>query len=317
MENTFNGKILLITGGTGSFGTAMLQEMLRTNIKQIRILSRDQTKQHSMKQKYHDNRISYYIGDVRDIQSISSAFQGVDYVFHAAAMKQVPSCQQFPLQAIKTNILGSINVLQCAIKNDIQKIILLSTDKSVQPINTMGMTKALLQKLGIHYSRKSKTKICITRYGNVMATRGSVIPIFIQQAKNNIPITITDPNMTRYLMSLQQAIKLVLLALQIGDTGQIFVQKSPASTVIDLAQSIIDIFQSKSQVIVVGVRAGEKTHETLISQSEIKHVREFKQYYIIDKSNQYSGLTSAYTSETTHRLTTSELKGALLKLGIL
>jgi len=257
----FKDKIIIITGGTGSFGNAVLNRFLNTDIKEIRIFSRDEKKQDDMRKYYNNPKIKFYIGDVKDYDSVVNAMVGADYVFHAAALKQVPSCEFFPIQAVKTNILGAENVIKSAIANSVKKLIVLSTDKAVYPINAMGMSKALMEKVMIAYSRQQPengTVLCGTRYGNVMASRGSVIPLFIEQIKDHKPITITDPEMTRYLMSLEEAVELVIYAYQNGSQGDIFVQKSPACTIQDLAQALIELFEAKTEIKIIGTRHGEK-----------------------------------------------------------
>ena len=262
----FKNKTLLITGGTGSFGNAVLRKFLNTDIGEIRIFSRDEKKQDDMRQFYKDPKIKYYIGDVRDKNSIDIAMQGVDYVFHAAALKQVPSCEFFPAEAVRTNVLGCENVLDSALQYNVKKVIVLSTDKAVYPINAMGMTKALSEKVMVAKSRNiqnSDTIFCGTRYGNVMASRGSVIPLFVNQIKTNRDITITDPAMTRYMMTLEDAVDLVIFAFENGKNGDIFIQKSPAATVADLAQALKELYHATSSIKIIGTRHGEKLYETL------------------------------------------------------
>ena len=265
-------KILLITGGTGSFGNAVLDKFLNTEIKEIRIFSRDEKKQHDMRIKYSSSKLKFYIGDVRNFDSISSAMINVDYVFQAAALKQVPSCEFFPMEATYTNIIGTHNVIKSAVHNKVKKIICLSTDKAAYPINAMGISKAMMEKVAIAESRNidaNKTVVCVTRYGNVMASRGSVIPHFVNQIKSNLPLTITDPKMTRFLMSLDDAVNLVMYAFENGNQGDLFVQKSPASTIKDLAIALQEIFKTKSKIQVIGARHGEKLYETLCTVEEI------------------------------------------------
>ncbi|NVO11242.1 MAG: polysaccharide biosynthesis protein [Bacteroidales bacterium] len=324
----FDNKTLLITGGTGSFGNAVLKRFLNTEIKEIRIFSRDEKKQDDMRRYYNDKKIKYYIGDVRDYNSIKSAMIGVDYVFHAAALKQVPSCEFYPSQAVQTNIIGSENVANAAIAKGVKKFVSLSTDKAVYPVNAMGISKAMMEKIIIASSRISeKTVFCCTRYGNVMASRGSVIPLFIQQAKENKILTVTDPAMTRYLMSLDDSVDLVLFAFQHGNSGDIFVQKSPSSTVGDLAQAIIELFKSKSRIGVIGTRHGEKLYETLLSREEMVKAQDMGDYYRVPSDNRdlnydsffVEGIveTSAkddYTSHNTTILTIPQIKELLLKL---
>lgn len=324
----YKNKILLITGGTGSFGNAVLKQFLDTDIKEIRIFSRDEKKQDDMRRYYNNSKIKYYIGDVRDFKSINSAMVGVDFVFHAAALKQVPSCEFYPSQAVLTNILGSENVANAAIFNKVKRFISLSTDKAVYPINAMGISKAMMEKIIIASSRiASDTVFCCTRYGNVMASRGSVIPLFIKQAKENNIITVTDPAMTRFLMSLEESVELVLFAFQNGTPGDIFVKKAPASTVGDLAQAIIELFNSESKVGVIGTRHGEKLYETLLSREEKVKAQDMGSYFRVPSDNRdlnYDGYfvdgkveTSAsedFTSHNTNLLTVPEIKEVLLKL---
>jgi len=324
----FEKKTILITGGTGSFGNAVLHRFLDTDIKEIRIFSRDEKKQDDMRKYYNNPKIKFYIGDVRDYDSVDNAMLGVDYVFHAAALKQVPSCEFFPVQAVRTNILGAENVIKAAIANNAKKLIVLSTDKAVYPINAMGMSKALMEKVMIAYSRQQPangTILCGTRYGNVMASRGSVIPLFIEQIKSGKPITITDPEMTRYLMSLEEAVELVIYAYQNGQQGDIFVQKSPACTIKDLAQALIELFEAKTTIKIIGTRHGEKKHETLVNREEMAKAIELPGYYRIpadtrdlnydiyfEKGLQKVSMVQDYTSENTQRLTIPETKEKLL-----
>ncbi len=326
----FNGKTIIITGGTGSFGNAVLRRFLDTEVKEIRIFSRDEKKQDDMRKLYQNDKIKFHIGDVRDYDSVCNAMTGVDYVFHAAALKQVPSCEFFPVQAVRTNILGAENVIRAAIAKQVKKMIVLSTDKAVYPINAMGMSKALMEKVMVAYSRQQPeggTVLCGTRYGNVMASRGSVIPLFIEQIKAGKPITITDPSMTRYLMSLEEAVELVVFAYQNGNPGDIFVQKSPASTVLDLAHALIELFGSETKIDIIGTRHGEKKHETLVNREEMSKAEDLPGYYRIPAdtrdlnyekyfSNGESKLTEAddYTSENTKRLTIPEIQKTLLSL---
>ena len=327
----FKDKTIIITGGTGSFGNAVLNRFLDSDIREIRIFSRDEKKQDDMRKLYNNPKIKFHIGDVRDYESVSNAMIGVDFVFHAAALKQVPSCEFFPIQAVKTNILGAENVLRAAIANKAKKAIVLSTDKAVYPINAMGMSKALMEKVMVAYSRQQPnggTVLCGTRYGNVMASRGSVIPLFIEQIKAGKPITITDPTMTRYLMSLEEAVELVVYAYQNGVSGDIFVQKSPASTVIDLAQALIEMFEAKTEIKIIGTRHGEKKHETLVNREEMAKAIDLPGYYRIPAdtrdlnyekyfSNGEEKVAEAedYTSENTHRLSVEEIKEKLMGLG--
>lgn len=327
----FKNKILLITGGTGSFGNAVMKRFLDTDIKEIRIFSRDEKKQDDMRKKYHNNpKLKFYIGDVRDKSSIVNALHGVDYVFHAAALKQVPSCEFFPMEAVKTNIIGTDNVVQAAIEENVKKVICLSTDKAAYPINAMGISKAMMEKVFVSKSRnvsEEDTLICGTRYGNVMASRGSVIPLFIEQMKNNEPLTVTDPNMTRYLMSLDDAVELVVFAFEHANTGDIMVQKSPASTVGDLAQAMKELFNYSGDIKVIGTRHGEKLYETLLTKEEFIKSEEFDEYYRVPADNRdlnydkffNDGSTelteqNEYNSHNTYRLSIPEIKEKLLEL---
>lgn len=278
----FKDQILLITGGTGSFGNAVLDRFLDTEISEIRIFSRDEKKQDDMRKKYANKKLKFYLGDVRDYSSINNAMNAVDYVFHAAALKQVPSCEFFPIEAVKTNILGTENVLSSAVENIVKRVICLSTDKAVYPINAMGISKAMMEKVFIAKARNvDKTIICGTRYGNVMASRGSVIPLFVDQIKNGRPLTITDPSMTRYLMTMENAVDLVLYAFENGEAGDIFVQKAPASTIGDLAKAICQIYGVEENVKVIGTRHGEKLYETLLTREEMVHAEDMGDYYRI------------------------------------
>jgi len=282
----FKNKTLLITGGTGSFGNAVLEKFVDTQIKEIRIFSRDEKKQDDLRRKFQNEKIKYFIGDVRDESSIDIAMGGVDFVFHAAALKQVPSCEFYPMEAVKTNIIGTDNMLNSAINNNVEKVICLSTDKAVYPINAMGVSKSLMEKVFVAKSRvTSNTKIIGTRYGNVMASRGSVIPLFYDQIKNNNPITITDPNMTRFMMSLENAVELVLFAFQNGNTGDIFVQKAPSTTIGELAETMKSIYNSNTKIKNIGIRHGEKIHETLLSQEERIVSEDLGNYFRIPADN--------------------------------
>ena len=326
----FKGKTLLITGGTGSFGNAVMRRFLDTEIKEIRIFSRDEKKQDDMRKLYHNDKLKFYIGDVRDISSIKNAMHGVDYVFHAAALKQVPSCEFFPLEAVKTNVLGTDNVLTAAIESHVKKVICLSTDKAAYPINAMGISKAMMEKVFVAKSKTvdpEDTLICGTRYGNVMASRGSVIPLFVEQIKAGKPLTVTDPNMTRFLMSLEEAVELVIFAFEKAHTGDIMVQKSPASTVGDLAQAVKELFNADNEIKIIGTRHGEKLYETLLTQEEHVVAKDMGMFYRVpaDKRDlNYDKyfvegkpqLTSEvdYNSHNTQRLTVDEIKGKLLSL---
>ena len=277
----FNNKTILITGGTGSFGNATLKKLLGMEIKKIRIFSRDEKKQDDMRKSFQNDKLEFFIGDVRDYSSVLNAVRGVDYIFHAAALKQVPSCEFYPLEAVKTNIIGTENVLEAAINCSVRKVICLSTDKAVYPINAMGISKAMMEKVIVAKSRiSSGTEICITRYGNVMASRGSVIPLFVEQILNNIPITLTDPEMTRFMMSLDEAIDLVLFAFENGRTGDIFVQKSPATTIYTLSKALTEIFgKKKYPITTIGTRHGEKLYEVLLSREERIRADDLGNYY--------------------------------------
>ena len=321
-------KILLITGGTGSFGKEILKQFINTNIKEIRVFSRDEKKQEEVRDEIKNIKIKFYIGDTRDFKSIDNACKNVDYIFHAAALKQVPTCEFYPLEAIKTNILGTENTLEAAIKNKVKKVILLSTDKAVYPINAMGLTKALAEKVMLAKSRNLKNTIfCATRYGNVMLSRGSVIPKFINQIQKKEDITITNPAMTRFMMSLNQSVNLVMFAMKNGSQGDIFVQKSPAATMLTLANTLKKIFKSKSKIKLIGTRHGEKEHETLVSKEEMAKVIEYKKFYRIpndqrdlnyeiffSKGNYKIEKVNEYNSSNTHRLNEAELEKILLKL---
>jgi UDP-N-acetylglucosamine 4,6-dehydratase len=326
----FDNKCLLITGGTGSFGNAVLRRFLHTAIGEIRIFSRDEKKQDDMRQFYKDPKIKYLIGDVRDRRSIDNAMPGVDYIFHAAALKQVPSCEFFPTEAVRTNVLGCENVLDSAIQNNVKKVIVLSTDKAVYPINAMGMSKALSEKVMVAKSRQlngTGIVFCATRYGNVMASRGSVIPLFINQIKDKEPITITDPNMTRFMMTLEDAVKLVLFAFKNGKNGDIFVQKSPASTISDLAQALKEMYSTDIKIKIIGTRHGEKLYETLVNREEMAKAEDVGNYYRIPADTRdlnYNkfftegeskvSVAEEYTSHNTQRLNVEEVKRLLLKL---
>ena len=329
----FNGKCLLITGGTGSFGNAVLRRFLNTDIREIRIFSRDEKKQDDMRQFYKNPKIKYFIGDVRDRQSIDNAMQGADYVFHAAALKQVPSCEFFPAEAVRTNVLGCENVLTSAQFHHVNKVIVLSTDKAVYPINAMGMTKALSEKIMVARSRNlngSGTVFCGTRYGNVMASRGSVIPLFVNQIKYNQPVTVTDPNMTRFMMTLDSAVDLVLFAFENGVNGDLFVKKSPATTIADLAMALKELYNSSSDIKVIGTRHGEKLYETLVNREEMVKAIDMGDYFKIPADTRdlnYStfftdgkeavSVAEDYTSHNTHRLTVEETKELLLNLSFI
>jgi UDP-glucose 4-epimerase len=325
------GKTLLITGGTGSFGTATLNHFLdKKQFSEIRIFSRDEKKQDDMRKKFNNPMIKFYIGDVRDMRSINQAMKGVDYVFHAAALKQVPSCEFFPIEAVKTNIYGAENVIEAAINFNVQKVVILSTDKACYPINAMGMSKALMEKVMIAKSREvdnGNTILCGTRYGNVMASRGSVIPLFSEQIKSGKPLTITDGNMTRFMMTLDEAVKLVFFAFENGESGDIFVQKSPASTIETLAKAMIELYNGRNEINYIGTRHGEKLYETLVNREEMVKAIDLDNYYRIPAdtrdlnynkffSNGESGIEriSEYNSHNTKILSLKETKDLLLKL---
>jgi UDP-N-acetylglucosamine 4,6-dehydratase len=330
MKNIFDDKILLITGGTGSFGNAVLKRFLQTKIKEIRIFSRDEKKQDDMRQFYQNSKIKYYIGDVRNFDSINSAMKGVDYVFQAAALKQVPSCEFFPVEAVRTNVLGCENVLNAAIENKVGRVIVLSTDKAVYPINAMGMSKALSEKVMVAKSRNlngTGMVFCGTRYGNVMASRGSVIPLFVEQIKKGNPLTITDPDMTRYMMTLDDAVDLVIFAFKNGDPGDIFVQKSPAATIEVLAKALLELYKANNPIMIIGTRHGEKLYETLVNREEMVKAEDLGNYYRIPADTRDLNYNSffiegeaqisqmeEYTSHNTSRLNLGETRQLLLKL---
>ncbi|MBC7087112.1 MAG: polysaccharide biosynthesis protein [Tissierellales bacterium] len=326
----FKDKTLLITGGTGSFGNAILNRFLDTDIKEIRIFSRDEKKQDDMRKKYKNSKIKFYIGDVRDISSIKNAMHDVDYVFHAAALKQVPSCEFFPVEAVKTNVLGTDNVLSAAIEYEVKKVICLSTDKAAYPINAMGISKAMMEKVLIAKSKTvdpNKTTICGTRYGNVMASRGSVIPLFVDQIKKGEALTVTNPKMTRFLMSLEEAVELVVYAYQNAEAGDIMVQKAPASTIGDLAQSLKELFNVNNKIKIIGTRHGEKQYETLLTKEEKVVAEDLGDYYRVpaDKRDlnyekyftegyKEIEISDEYNSNNTKILNKDEIKEKLLKL---
>jgi len=325
----FNNKTLLITGGTGSFGNAVLKRFLHTDIKEIRIFSRDEKKQHDMRVEISSSKVKFYIGDVRDYQSIYSAIDGVDYVFHAAALKQVPSCEFYPIEAVKTNILGTENVLTASINRGVKKVICLSTDKAVYPINAMGITKALMEKVMVAKSRYSSNTILVgTRYGNVMASRGSVIPLFHEQISSGQPITVTNPEMTRFMMTLDDAVELVLYAFNHGNSGDIFVQKSPATTIGELAEAMIKIYKSDVKIKFIGTRHAEKLYETLLAKEEVIVAEDLGNYYRVAADNRdlnynkyYSEgydsnkIIEDYHSHNTNRLSQFELITLLNSIG--
>ncbi|UDM62773.1 polysaccharide biosynthesis protein [Pseudoalteromonas piscicida] len=330
----FSGKILLITGGSGSFGNAVLKRFLDTDIKEIRIFSRDEKKQDDMRKKYNSPKIKFYIGDVRDYNSILSATRGVDYIYHAAALKQVPSCEFHPMQAVSTNIIGTENVLEAAIVNSVSRVVCLSTDKAVYPINAMGISKAMMEKVMVAKARTvepSKTVICGTRYGNVMASRGSVIPLFVELIQKEKPITVTDPTMTRFMMTLEDAVDLVLYAFEHGNSGDIFVQKAPAATIEVLAKALTELLGKKGHPIdIIGTRHGEKLFEALLSREEMVAAEDMGEYYRVAPDNRdlnYGKYVESgdkrisevedYNSHNTERLDVEGMKKLLLKLEFL
>jgi len=327
----FKDKTLLITGGTGSFGNAVLRRFLDTDVGEIRIFSRDEKKQDDMRHRLQNDKVKFYIGDVRDADSIGSAMRGVDYVFSAAALKQVPSCEFYPLEAVRTNVLGTENTLNAALANSVKNVIVLSTDKAVYPINAMGMSKALMEKVAVAKARTVENNggptICVTRYGNVMASRGSVIPLFTGQIKAGKPLTVTDPDMTRFMMSLDDAVDLVLFAFKKGIGGDTFVQKAPAATIRQLAEALKTIFKVDNEIRVIGTRHGEKKHETLLNREELVHAEDLADYYRVpsdtrdlnygkffEEGEAKLSLEHDYTSGNTRQLEQDELIGMLLKL---
>jgi UDP-N-acetylglucosamine 4,6-dehydratase/5-epimerase len=326
----FKNKTLLITGGTGSFGNAVMKRFLNTEIKEIRIFSRDEKKQDDMRKIYRNDKLKFYLGDVRDLASVKNAMHGVDYIFHAAALKQVPSCEFFPLEAVKTNVMGTENVLTAAIDYGVKKVICLSTDKAAYPINAMGISKAMMEKVFVAKSKTvdpDRTLICGTRYGNVMASRGSVIPLFIEQIKSGQPLTVTDPNMTRFLMSLEEAVELVVFAFQNSEVGDIMVQKSPASTIGNLAQAVKELFNVDNEIKIIGTRHGEKRYETLLTKEEYVKAEDLPGFYRVpadqrdlnyDKyfadGDQKLTTVEEYNSDNTQILTIEQIKEKLLEL---
>lgn len=326
----FSNKTLLITGGTGSFGNAVMKRFLHTDVKEIRIFSRDEKKQDDMRKLYKYGKLKFYIGDVRDLASVKNAMHGVDYIFHAAALKQVPSCEFFPLEAVKTNVIGTDNVLTAAIEYGVKKVICLSTDKAAYPINAMGISKAMMEKVFVAKSKtvdSDKTLVCGTRYGNVMASRGSVIPLFVEQIKSGQPLTVTDPSMTRFLMSLEEAVELVVYAFQNAEAGDIMVHKAPASTIGDLARAIKELFKANNEIKVIGTRHGEKLYETLLTKEEYVVAQDLGGFYRVpadkrdlyyDKyfveGNEQLQRVEDYNSHNTKRLDVEEIKEKLLKL---
>ena len=326
----FNDKVLMITGGTGSFGKAVLERFLSTNVSEIRIFSRDEKKQEEMRIALNNDKLKFYIGDVRNYDSVHQAMKGVDSVFHAAGLKQVPSCEFYPMEAVRTNVLGAENVMSAAIANGVRRVVVLSTDKAVYPINAMGLSKAMMEKLMVAKARmqnEGETVLCATRYGNVIGSRGSVIPLFISQLKDRLPLTITDPNMTRFCMSLEDSVDLVLHAYEHGTQGDIFVQKAPASTVADLAQALRELFVEENPVKVIGTRHGEKLYETLVSREEMARAEDIGRYYRIPADNRdlnYNMYVTDgevkiselddYTSHNTERLDVHQIKELLLEV---
>lgn len=326
----FHNKTILITGGTGSFGHAVAERFLDTNIREIRIFSRDEKKQDEMRRTYSHEKIKFYLGDVRDIASVKNAMHGVEYVFHAAALKQVPSCEFFPLEAVKTNVLGTDNVLTAAVEMSVKKVICLSTDKAAYPINAMGISKAMMEKVLVAKARTvdpERTLICCARYGNVMASRGSVIPLFIEQIKSGRPLTVTVPQMTRFLMSLPEAVDLVLHAYQYAEAGDILVQKAPAATIADLAQALLNVFNANNGVRIIGTRHGEKLYETLLTREEYAVAQDLGGFYRVtadkrdlnyDKyfveGDEKLTLGGEYNSHNAERLTVEQIEGKLLCL---
>jgi UDP-glucose 4-epimerase len=327
----FSGKTLLITGGTGSFGNAVLKRFLQSDLREIRIFSRDEKKQDDMRKKYHDSKLKFYIGDVRDFSSVLNATRGVDYIFHAAALKQVPSCEFHPMEAVKTNVLGTDNLLEAAIQNGVRRVVCLSTDKAAYPINAMGISKAMMEKVMVAKSRgldDSKTVICGTRYGNVMASRGSVIPLFVDQVNAGNAITVTDPAMTRFMMTLEDAVDLVLYAFEHGRNGDLFVQKAPAATIETLVEALLSIMEKpKHQVNVIGTRHGEKLYETLLSREEMAAAEDLGGYFrvppdlrdlnygkFVEEGEQKISQYDDYNSHNTERLNKDGMKRLLMKL---
>jgi UDP-N-acetylglucosamine 4,6-dehydratase len=329
----FNGKVLMITGGTGSFGNTVLKRFLSTEVREIRIFSRDEKKQEAMRLALNHPKLKFFIGDVRDYNSIYQAMKGVDFVFHAAALKQVPSCEFYPLEAVRTNVLGSENVMEAAISRGVKRVVMLSTDKAVYPINAMGISKAMMERIMIAKARMqedNETVLCATRYGNVMASRGSVIPLFVSQIKQGKAITVTDPNMTRFLMSLEDSVDLVLYAFENAKQGDIFVQKAPASTVADLAQALKELLGKDNEIQEIGTRHGEKLYESLVSREEMAKAKDMGGYYRIPADNRdlnYAQFFSEgeekishqedYTSHNTERLNVEQVKNLLSKINYL
>ena len=326
----FDNKVLLITGGTGSFGNAVLQRFLNSSILEVRIFSRDEKKQDDMRKKFSNDKVKFYLGDVRDVESLRSAMRGVDYVFHAAALKQVPSCEFYPVQAVKTNVIGTENVLETAIECGVDRVICLSTDKAVYPINAMGISKAMMEKIVVAKSRESgKTSICVTRYGNVMASRGSVIPLFVNQVQRGVPLTVTDPEMTRFMMTLDDAVNLVLYAFQNGQSGDVFVQKAPAVTIEILIKAVLGLMGAPNHPVnIIGTRHGEKLYETLLSREELVAAQDFGDYYrvppdfrdlnydqYVEHGEKKISLAEDYNSHNSERLNMHDMENLLMTLG--
>jgi len=326
----FKDKVLMITGGTGSFGKTVLKRFLDSEVKEIRVFSRDEKKQEDMRIDFNNDKLKFYIGDVRDFNSVIESMRGVDYIFHAAALKQVPSCEFYPMEAVKSNIIGAENVINAAIACNVKRAVFLSTDKAVYPVNAMGISKAMMEKLVIAKSRmisEDGPVLCSTRYGNVMASRGSVIPLFIKQLKNNLPVTVTDPSMTRFLMSLEDSVDLVIRAFKDANQGDIFVQKAPASTVADLADALKELFNKNTETKIIGTRHGEKLFETLVSREEMAKIDDLGRYYRIPvddrdlnynkyfiEGNLQESVIDDYTSHNTERLSVEQIKKLLLTL---
>lgn len=337
--NTFKNKVLLITGGTGSFGNAVLNRFLNTDIKEIRIFSRDELKQDNMRHEYQakypevSDKLKFYIGDVRDINSVKNAMHGVDFIFHAAALKQVPSCEFFPIEAVKTNVLGTENVLTAAIEYGVKKVVCLSTDKAAYPVNAMGTSKAMMEKVIIAKSRTvdpEKTKIMCTRYGNVLASRGSVVPLFINQIREGIDLTVTDLNMTRFVMTLEEAVDLVIFAFEHGESGDIFVQKAPACTIENLAKAVQQLFNAKNAIQVIGIRHGEKMYETLLTNEECAHAIDLGDFYRVPadkrslnydkyftKGNVDRDILTEFNSNNTELMSLEQVKNKLLEVPLI
>ncbi len=325
-----DGKTLLITGGTGSFGNAVLERFLHSGVKEIRIFSRDEKKQDDMRRRYQNDKLRFFIGDVRDLSSVKSAIYNVDYIFHAAALKQVPSCEFFPVEAVKTNVIGTDNVLEAAIEAGVGRVICLSTDKAAYPINAMGTSKAMMEKVVIARSRTvspERTTICCTRYGNVMCSRGSVIPLFVEQIKAGVPLTVTNPDMTRFIMSLEEAVELVAYTFEHGRTGDIMVQKAPACTIAVLAEALLQIFQAKNPIRTIGIRHGEKMFETLLTNEECARAQDLGTYFRVpadardlnyeqyfEQGNQEKSALSEFNSNNTELLSVEQVKERLLEL---